>query len=123
MKQTAVVTVPDLGPGLEQSPVTELVQVQISADPGNAVQRGSDNGLWAPTTEGWPVVEQDPATAALGVPWLLETTVNPEGAVGTLLAGFGSDILVEPIAPVLGFLLSVKTNGGIARTTLVLDKK
>jgi hypothetical protein len=39
-----------------------------------------------------------------------------------LLAGFGSDILYEPIAPLSGFTLSVKTTSGIARTTLVLDQ-
>ena len=72
-------------------------------------------GMWAVTTT-------DPPNPAIGAPGLLEKTIAPEAPIGVLLAGFGSDILYEPIAPLSGFALSVKTTSGIARTTLVLDQ-
>jgi len=70
----------------------------------------------------WSVVSVDPANPPIGAPWLLEKNISPEGPVGVLLAGFGSDVLFEPISAVSGYALSVKTSGGIARTTLVLDQ-
>jgi hypothetical protein len=70
----------------------------------------------------WEVTTADPPNPAIGAPWLLEKTIAPEAPIGVLLAGFGSDILYEPIAPLSGFTLSVKTTSGIARATLVLDQ-
>jgi len=71
----------------------------------------------------WAVTASDPPDPQIGAPWLLEKVVNPEAPVGVLLAGFGSDMLFEPITAVNGYALSVKTSGGIARTTLVLDSQ
>lgn len=121
MKQTALVTVADLGPGLEKSPVTDLVQVALSQKPGQALALDEDNRLYAPQGEGWPVVTEDPAAAPFGVPWLLSKEVSPGAPIGVLLAGFGADILCEPITPLAGYALSVNTPAGIARTTMILE--
>lgn len=69
----------------------------------------------------WPLLPQDPANPEPGYPWLLEKEVAPAAPIGTLLAGFGGDVLYEPIAAVKGAQLSVMTSSGIARTQMILD--
>ncbi len=69
----------------------------------------------------WPLLAQDPANPQPGFPWLLEKDITPQAPAGVLLAGFGGDVLFEPIAAVKGATLSVLTDSGIARTQMILD--
>lgn len=119
MLKKAVLLLSNIGKGLRQNPATKLVDVQLSADAGNGLSFGSDNGLLLIPQAGFMTIighEEITASVAGFVPTVpagakaFRRQVIGGGASGVfngsntgngnMPGGIPGDIVDEPVQPI-----------------------